>query len=456
MPTTYNVSVWKTEKYQGERVTTHTVRWTVDGKSRKKAFRTAAQADSFRSELLAATRRGEAFDVGSGRPVSSDRATRVMSWYDFACAYVDMKWKPAAGKYRRSIAEALTTVTPVLFTTARGKPDDREIRLALIGWAFNTNRRDTEDKPQWVRDTLGWVERNTKPVSAFAEPQVTRTVLDAVASKLDGKRAAGTTVNRKRAVLTNALGYAVELGLLTSNPIDAVKWRAPKAVEAIDRRSVVNPVQARTLLNTVRAQMPNGPRFVAFFAAMYYAALRPEEAVTLSRSVLAIPEKGWGEFHLTRAEPDTGKRWTDSGNQRDDRQLKHRAEGETRVVPCPPELTTILREHLAEFGTDAAGRLFQGARGGEVGASAYGRIWDRARRATFTPEVYASPLGKRPYDLRHAAVSTWLNGGVQPAQVAEWAGHSIAVLLRVYAKCLDGGDAVARQRIEAALGHRPG
>jgi len=51
-------------------------------------------------------------------------------------------------------------------------------------------------------------------------------------------------------------------------------------------------------------------------------------------------------------------------------------------------------------------------------------------------------------------VSTWLNGGVPPAQVAEWAGHSVEVLLKVYAKCLDGQDEIARRRVQEALGHR--
>jgi hypothetical protein len=37
--------------------------------------------------------------------------------------------------------------------------------------------------------------------------------------------------------------------------------------------------------------------------------------------------------------------------------------------------------------------------------------------------------------------------------VAEWAGHSVEVLLRIYAKCLDGGDALIRQRVQAALGY---
>lgn len=36
-------------------------------------------------------------------------------------------------------------------------------------------------------------------------------------------------------------------------------------------------------------------------------------------------------------------------------------------------------------------------------------------------------------------------------QVAEWAGHSVNVLLRVYAKCVYGQDEVTRIRIEAAL-----
>ena len=69
----------------------------------------------------------------------------------------------------------------------------------------------------------------------------------------------------------------------------------------------------------------------------------------------------------------------------------------------------------------------------------------------FTDAVFRSPLARRPYDLRHAAVSTWLNGGVHPTQVAEWAGHSVAVLLDVYAKCIDGQEDLARRRVEEAL-----
>jgi integrase len=76
----------------------------------------------------------------------------------------------------------------------------------------------------------------------------------------------------------------------------------------------------------------------------------------------------------------------------------------------------------------------------------------KRQESSHSPEEAASPLARRPYDLRHAAISTWLNGGVPATQVAEWAGHSVAVLLRVYAKCIAGQGDVAREQIGRALG----
>jgi integrase len=72
-------------------------------------------------------------------------------------------------------------------------------------------------------------------------------------------------------------------------------------------------------------------------------------------------------------------------------------------------------------------------------------------RVALTAAEQASPLARRPYDLRHACLSTWLNGGVYPTQVAEWAGHGVDVLLRIYAKCLVGQDELAKRRISEAL-----
>jgi hypothetical protein len=72
-----------------------------------------------------------------------------------------------------------------------------------------------------------------------------------------------------------------------------------------------------------------------------------------------------------------------------------------------------------------------------------------ARR--FSAQRSKPPLARRPYDLRHACLSTWLNGGVYPTQVAEWAGHGVDALLRIYAKCVVGQDELAKRRISEAL-----
>jgi hypothetical protein len=68
-----------------------------------------------------------------------------------------------------------------------------------------------------------------------------------------------------------------------------------------------------------------------------------------------------------------------------------------------------------------------------------------------TPDEVASPLARRPYDLRCAGVSFWLFSGVDPMEVARRAGHSVAVLLRVYAKVLAQAQDRANRQIEAGL-----
>jgi integrase len=196
----------------------------------------------------------------------------------------------------------------------------------------------------------------------------------------------------------------------------------------------------------------SGPALVAFFGCMYYSALRPEEAAMLSKRDLQLPESGWGELLLSETAPTAGAAWTDSGARRDRRQLKQRGRGEVRAVPCPPPLTELLHGHLAQFGTAADGRLFRSLTGGELAESTVARVWSKARAAVLTAEEVASPMGRRPYDLRHACVSTWLAGGVPSTQVAEWAGHSVAVLHQIYAKVIAGQESASRERIERVLG----
>ncbi|HKR51688.1 MAG TPA: integrase, partial [Pseudonocardiaceae bacterium] len=213
---TYDVRVWKTEQCTGQRGITYKVRWVVAGRQRKKAFGTKALADSFRSELMTALRKGQPFDTTTGRSFAGQGVTENESWYVFACSYVDMKWPESAGKSRMGIAETLATVTPVL-AEGRGRPSDKEMRTALYGWAFNTRARAHGDPPVEVAHTIQWLEKHTVQVAELMKPDVLRTVLARIGRKLDGQPAAASTIGRKRAVLHNALEYAVERELLPLN-----------------------------------------------------------------------------------------------------------------------------------------------------------------------------------------------------------------------------------------------
>jgi integrase len=102
---------------------------------------------------------------------------------------------------------------------------------------------------------------------------------------------------------------------------------------------------------------------------------------------------------------------------------------------------------VAEFWNPTGGRIFIGPRGGILTDRAYLKVFHESRAVALTPEEAVSPLLDVPYALRHAAVSTWLRTAGDPARVAEWAGHSIAVLLRVYAKCIHGMEDEVLSRI---------
>lgn len=448
----------KARKNRQGKITSYRVRWRVSGVDHHISRKTRAHAESFRSQLVTAVSRGEEFLVEEpGLPVSLVREANRMSWFEFAQRYVDLKWSRAAAKSRVGNADTLATVTPLLLRNERGKPDETTLRRAMTGWAFNTKKRDSE-KPREIRSALSWLESNTVPVSRLSEPTLLRQILEGMATRMDGKPASAKTFSRKRAVLHNALEYAVELNVLERNKLPQIKWTPPKEVKAIDKRVVINPRQAQRLLEAVGEQYVEGqprrsagPGLVALFGVQYYSGLRPEEAVMLRKADLNLPESGWGELLVSETAPSAGAAWTDSNQRRDRRQLKQRGRGEVRTVPCPPPLTELLHVHLARFGATSDGRLFRSLTGGDVAESTIARIWDRARQAAFTAAEYSSPLGRRPYDLRHACVSTWLGSGVPSTQVAEWAGHSVAVLHQVYAKVVAGQEDSARRRIEEAL-----
>lgn len=450
---TYDVRIYSLEAREDRRKPYRLI-WKVGARRHSKSFALKAQADGRRSELMSAARAGEQFDTELGLPVSEVRAMKAsITWYDHTLAFVDRKWANAPAKSRKNFADALATVTPVLVRTTTGRPDTRCLRRALYSHAYNVNARESgPPRPEWG-EALGWMERSSVPISQLEDPSTLRAALDALALKLDGSPAAVRTFKRKRACLSDALGMAAEKGYFSApvNPLTSLRSVPRQAVEQVDPESVANPRQVRSLLKAVVGQGARGRHLEAFFGCLYYAAMRPAEASNLRLAQCHLPESGWGSLNLRKGVVRSGRSWTDDGRAHEERGLKARPDGDTRPVPIPPAFVRMLRAHVSEHGTAPDGRLFRTLRGGFLQESGYGEVWADARRKALAPEEFASPLARRPYDLRHAGISFWLSSGVDPAECARRAGHSLSVMFRVYAKVLAQAEDRANRRIEAAM-----
>jgi integrase len=445
--TGFDVGIYALRRRPGRR-RPFEVRWRAAGRVRSRSFLTRALADSYRAELIRAARTGLEFDPATGEPAAWNQPGPVtVTWYEHAASYAAARWPELAAHSRSSLADALATITPALTRQdTRRRPEPRVLRAVLYRHAYCPARPAPAGSD--AEQILDWTRHTSLPVTQLTQPPVLRAALGAITMRLDGSRAAPATITRKHAVLHAALGYATETGLLDANPLDTITWRVPRSSTAVNPAVVASPEQVHALLSAVTGLRPD---LTAFFGCLYYAALRPEEAVALRQADCQLPGTGWGLLTLTAAAPRTAAAWTSTGTSHELRGLKHRPAGTIRTVPIPPVLAALLRRHLAEHGTAPDGRLFPGTRGGILSESVYGRAWHHARATALGPDLAATPLARRPYDLRHAALSLWLNAGGEPAQIAARAGNSVHVLLTVYTHCIHDHDRTLNQHITTAL-----
>ncbi|MFG2831142.1 tyrosine-type recombinase/integrase [Streptomyces sp. NPDC048434] len=454
------VRVWKVSKIASKKAP-YQLRWVVAGRVRHATFPTVALAESRRSELWQAMRRGEAFDTETGLPESELRAAAAKkntrpdpSWWNFSREYMAARWCTTAAKTREGLADSLATVALAMMGEGAKAPTLEDVRFA-VRWAVIPAHKDEEPPPE-LQVACAWLSARSLPLSALTDPKVLRDVQYRLSFKLDDTPAARETYKRRRRGFNTAMEHAIEAGYLDENPLAKVKRTASKGEGVVDPRVLVNQAQGAQLLAAVSyvgsIHRNRGRRLVGFFACQLYAAMRPAEAVGLREADCYLPEKGWGTLTLRETRPVSGKKWTDSGKRHDKRGLKAREPDADRPVPAPPLLVALLRAHIMEFGTAKDGRLFANERGDVLGTSSYWRVWQEARPIGLPPDKAVSPLGRRPYDLRHTCITNWLNAGVPVAEVARRAGNSPEVIHRRYEGCIDGHEELNNKKIEKAMG----
>ena len=113
------------------------------GSEHCKSFKSKTLADGFLDDLKDAARDRRPFSPRTGLP-EPPRPPRseMVTWYEHARAYAEAKWASLAPVSRRSVAEALVTVTIALTGKEKGAPEARVLRQALFAWAFNPATRE--------------------------------------------------------------------------------------------------------------------------------------------------------------------------------------------------------------------------------------------------------------------------------------------------------------------------
>jgi integrase len=413
------------------------VKWRIDGQDKTRSLKTKAEAERLQARLQMAVIDGEEFDVPTGLPVSWVKGDTT--WWEWSQEWLGLKWPQWAGHSRRSAVESLVAITPLMTRNgAPPAPDGAAKWLREHGYRPGSPGRD---------DPPNWLPKWSVPLSEIDTPQLER-VLTAVTTKLDGSLMSREVARRRRTTLNAVLRAACRRHLNDHNPLDRVEWKLPTRNIAVDISTVPSYGDVIDIVDHVAGLKTDGARYATLFAAVGIAGMRPSEAIALAPAGLRLPRDGWGLAVLRGALTSPGTRFTSTGAVVEDKELKQRPPDATRDVPLAPELVERLRWHMERW-PPVNGRVFTNAAGRTPTTTNYGPVWVRARTDRW-PNGHR--LGKTTvYDLRHTAATMMLRAGVPPAEVARRLGHSVDILMRVYAGVFDDERQRSHDLIDRAI-----
>ena len=98
------------------------VRWSLNGRQRSRAFRIKPEAERYRSALLVAQQRGEAFDTDTGEPVTWQPLADEVRAHEWARRWIAEQWPEWAPRTRTSAVEAVSRLLPLLVVESAPPP----------------------------------------------------------------------------------------------------------------------------------------------------------------------------------------------------------------------------------------------------------------------------------------------------------------------------------------------
>jgi integrase len=319
-----------------------------------------------------------------------------------------------------------------------GRERSRQFARRIDAERFLASTQAARNEGRWIDPAHGrmrlraWAEEAWEPVTAHLSPKakqqadgvLRRHVLTRFGnvplaelehlqicewvSRLHDQGLSPSSVAKAYQALDRLLQAAVRGKRLVTNPADDVKLPPIEEGEA----RILSDTELDRLLEVFDARYKAWPLFAA------YSGLRAGETFGLRR----------GRFDALRAKVTVAEECLDVGGQIIFKAPKTKAG--RRVVPIP---SFVAQAVAATIPTNSSPDhlVFRSPGGGPV-------YLNNFRQRVWYPALASAGLeGLRMHDLRHTAVSRWIDAGATPKQVQTWAGHrSIRTTYDVYGHLL--------------------
>jgi integrase len=436
----------------GRKVKLYDVRFTVDGWGFSRTIERKGWADDFADGLRVGFASGHLFDPGTREFVAPASAVEPPTYFAYAGEWFARQWPGWSPSRRndcqRELARACLLLVrddaPALSVSQRLDADSYLLGVALLSPTADATT-DADTVGEWPQ----WFERWSLPLPEVTPEHLYRYLEVVRTEMLDGRKRllAPRTLLRCKIVVKAVFNSAARGRVIDWNPWDGVEWSMPPTEDVVDPDLVMSQRQVHDLAACCGAIQPRTAEFVLIQGV---CGLRPGEARELRRRVVKLTSSP-AIVTVSGSRSDTPARFLDPGESRS-RPLKGRDRKAKRRVPIPRHLASVLHAHLrchVDRRPDAL--VCTAPNGGRINLSNFHRdVWEPARAQTF-PE--GSTLQRvRRHDLRHSAITAWLNAGVLLKTAQQWSGHrQLSVLLDTYLGVMTGDAAVSLQRVEDAL-----
>jgi integrase len=410
------------------------VKWKVYGHHKTRSLKTRAEADELHRRLLTAKRNVEEFDVTTGFPVSWTNRKRTFA--ECAAEYVAAKWSGWSASHRRSTVEDLAHALIYLVKPGVKVPFDRKIlSKAARHHILLPNAIAPTDAV--IADATTWLKENSLLLDRV-DYKVAHEMMDAITKLLiGGGSVSPDTHHRRKTACSSVFEYAIKCSYAKVNHL--AEYEVPEQNVQIDKRTILSKEECKAIVKTLDGTSRSNDRMALFISIIWMAGLRPSEALALRKSDLVNDGHGGHELILSRASVPCGTTYSNSGASKDEKCLKWRPVGATRVVPVPKELAKRIRAYTKKM--TSSDLIFEsGTKGVSLSLTVFQDHWARIR-----------PDESKLYDLRHTNASILIYAGLNVAEVAERLGHSISVCSSKYIHFFNQYNKQSNRKVEAFL-----